>query len=101
MTNRFLPFLSLAVCIAGSIPNTLAQTVAAAPSSAELLSCSGLPCVDLNSPDGQVLHLAIDTGNPRSIFDTSVAGRVGLALAPYMHLMAMLLPTSGKEFFLT
>lgn len=92
MTNRFLPFLSLAVCIAGSIPNTLSQTVAAAPSGAELLSCSGLPCVDLKSPDGQVLRLAIDTGNPRSILDTSVAERIGLALgrihAPDGHVVA-------------
>lgn len=82
MTIRVIILLLLSLDFLCGTPEIQARTAAASASLAELLSCSGLPCVDLKLPNGQVLRLAIDTGNPRSILDTASAERIGLILEP-------------------
>jgi hypothetical protein len=76
-----------------AIPMLAAQLIAAQKtasptlpkmSSAPLLDCSGLPCVDATFADGKHLRLGIDTGDIASVIDHAVAEKAGLSLAPYI-----------------
>jgi hypothetical protein len=58
--------------------------LASAASPAELLSCGGLPCADLQVGAGKLLKLAIDTGNVTSVIDLAAAKAAGLPLTPYL-----------------
>jgi len=50
---------------------------------AKLMLCSDLPCVEA-VVDGKKLHLAIDTGNPRSVVDVDLVRDEGLDTTPYV-----------------
>jgi hypothetical protein len=62
---------------------SVAQTQSAFPSlgHAKLLSCDGLPCVDV-VVGGKQLRLAIDSGDPNSVLDLKAAQGLGLRLQP-------------------
>ena len=47
----------------------------------KMMSCSGLPCVDLTLSSGKHLRMLIDTGNNESVMDRSVAMQLGLAIS--------------------
>jgi hypothetical protein len=47
-----------------------------------MLECSGLPCVDIVTTEGQHLHMLVDTGNVNSVLDAGAAKRMGLAVTP-------------------
>jgi len=83
MRIRILAPLSLVFCMLTPTPDSMAQVTGPVSAPAELLSCSGLPCVDVKWSNGQVLHLAIDTGNPRSILDSTSAAKLGIKLEPF------------------
>ena len=61
-----------------------------AMSTATLLDCNGLPCVEIVLADGKHLKMGIDTGNPTSILNTGAAERLGLKSIPYVD-------SKGKE----
>jgi hypothetical protein len=47
-----------------------------------MLDCSGLPCVNVQTPDGASLTLMIDTGDASSVLDVAKAKAMGLAVEP-------------------
>jgi len=47
-----------------------------------MLSCSGLPCVDITLAGGKHLRMLVDTGNMNSVVDTAVAKKLGLTVDP-------------------
>ena len=49
-----------------------------------MLSCSGLPCVEVSMASGQSLKMLVDTGNSRSILDKGSAQKLGLELRPFV-----------------
>jgi hypothetical protein len=59
--------------------NLGAQTAA---TGTPLLSCSGLPCVDVTVTGGKRLKLLIDTGNVNSVLDRTIAEGMGISLQP-------------------
>ena len=48
----------------------------------DMLDCSGLPCVTVQTPGGASLKLLIDTGDVSSVLDVSTAKAMGLAVEP-------------------
>lgn len=59
-------------------------------STATLLDCSGLPCVEIVLTGGRHLKMGIDTGNPSSYLNAKVADEIGLKQTPYLD-------SHGKE----
>jgi hypothetical protein len=51
---------------------------------ADMLECSGLPCIDVTAGAGGHVRMLIDTGNARSILDRAVARRLELKLQPFV-----------------
>jgi hypothetical protein len=47
-----------------------------------MLSCSGLPCVDIALKNGKHLRMLVDLGDENSIVDSAVAKDLGLAVEP-------------------
>jgi hypothetical protein len=76
--------MNFAPLFAGSLGLMLigGGTLAAAPPSAELNSCSGLPCATFQSGPAS-FNLLIDTGNAQSVLDLNRAKALGVALVPY------------------
>ncbi|HEY0797044.1 MAG TPA: retropepsin-like aspartic protease [Acidisarcina sp.] len=59
-------------------------------STAAMLDCKGLPCVDVTTSEGKHLRMGLDTGNQLSFIDEAVAGAMGLKQEPYVN-------SAGKE----
>jgi hypothetical protein len=63
----------------GSVSPLRAQAAAAG---VPLLSCSGMPCIDITGAGGKHLKMLIDTGNVNSVLDSTVAQAAGISLKP-------------------
>lgn len=74
--SRSCLFMVLVVSVLGA-----AQTQGPVLRGSAMLSCSGLPCVDVTVGTGRHLRLLIDTGNVNSVLDTAVAKGLGLETA--------------------
>lgn len=60
-----------------------------------MLSCSGMPCVDLTVKNGKHLKLLIDLGNSSSVLDSAAAEQAGLTVTPQNGTDQQGQPSSG------
>ena len=65
-----------------SVAGVAQDIVSISDGHAKLMMCSDLPCVEA-MVDGKKLHLAIDTGNPRSVVNVDLVRDEGLDTTPY------------------
>jgi hypothetical protein len=78
MRIRYILLLCMAVAALGCAPLAAqSETTGTA-----LLTCSGLPCVDVTVAGGKHLRMLIDTGNSNSVLDRAVADEMGISLQP-------------------
>jgi len=61
-----------------------------------MLSCSGLPCVDVTLAGGKHLTMLIDTGDVNSVLDMKVAKDLGLEVLPVKGVDGKDIPGYGK-----
>jgi len=66
-----------------SVAGVAQDVVSISDGRAKLMMCSDLPCVEA-VVDGKKLHLAIDTGNPRSLVDVDLVRDEGLDTTAYL-----------------
>jgi hypothetical protein len=68
----------MGVVLGGNLP----LDAQAAASGIPLLSCSGLPCVDVVVAGGKHLKMLLDTGNANSVLDRAIADDLQIKLQP-------------------
>ncbi len=71
--------VAIIAALAGSLPVVPSSYASSAP----LLTCDGLPCVDAVADNAKHLRLAIDTGDPGSVLNRATASALGLQIDPY------------------
>jgi hypothetical protein len=77
-TRRTLPLIALAAISVSSVAQMPAlKTV-------PMLTCSGLPCVEITTANGKHLKMLVDTGNASSVLVLSKADELGLEVKPYV-----------------
>lgn len=59
-----------------------ARASSSALHSSPMLSCSGLPCVDVALSNGKHLRMLVDLGDSHSVVDSTVAKSLGLTVTP-------------------
>jgi hypothetical protein len=64
------------------VPGVSAQAEKPVLKGGAMLSCSGLPCVDISLKNGRHLHMLVDLGDADSIVDSAVAKDIGLSVKP-------------------
>lgn len=93
--KKIYRLLTLSYCLL--IPGVSAHAENPALHGDAILSCSGMPCVDITLKDGKHLRMLVGLGEANSILDSAVAKDLGLPINPVSTPESTGAPGAGRE----